>query len=130
VEEQAMALHNVSQNHRSQVWVPTITIVTNIDALALRQAFFSITGALVSCYIAVDLEQTAATDWVFRCSLPMGREVTAVGDIVGMGGQFDGPAGFVGMVSGNIANNEASLRSQNGTEDEEIVIAHFSYLAG
>lgn len=120
-----MTLNRLPAQKRDGAWVPTLVAVANLDDLTLLNAFFAISGDVVECSLAVNVDPTLAAAWSFRATLPFGISLAAESDLIGV----LAPAvsgGFGGTVRGDTTNNQALLEGQMSTEALD-VYAQFAY---
>ena len=122
-----MALHNIPPYRQSELWVPTLTGVGNVDDVTLINAFYTVDGNVVTCYVAISVDPTVgAGEWTVRCSLPVGKSITDAGQIAGGGGVV-GSAGFGAGVIADVANNEAIISGANGVGTALTASVTFGY---
>ena len=119
-----MSMRNIPVARHGALWVPTLTVVTNIAALTLLNAIRTIDGDVVQCFVGATVDPTAGTAWEFRCSLPFPVDVVAVSDVMGVCGQATVVG--AGTVIGDTTNNAALI---GGLHDDsaENVYAVFAY---
>ena len=119
-----MALPNLPVSKHGALWVPTLTVVTNIAVLTLLNAIYTINGRVVQCFVGATVDPTAGTAWQFRCSLPFGVDVVAAKDVMGVCGQATVVG--AGTVIGDATNNAALIGGLHDDSAED-VFAIFAY---
>lgn len=120
-----MGLDRLPIQKKSGIWLPTLTIVTNIDALTFLNGFYVISGNLVQCYLAASVDPTGGATWAFRASLPFGIDLAADSDLIGVCAPSVS-GGFGGTVRADPTNNEALFQTTHSVGALD-VYAHFAY---
>lgn len=131
-----MALWNLRSSKRGGSYIPVAANVTNVTTIAYQNALFSVDGPLVQVWGAYLIDADAAGVTEFSVTLPFGKDIEAVFDVVGVT-SFSGPSADVtgstiqGRVFGSIADNLAIISGTSGTvvaPGAVNVTYHFAYL--
>lgn len=114
----------------SDLYVPTLTAVLNINSLTLKRGTWERIGNKVNVDLVVDAEPTSNnTQTTFGIDFPLAQAIGNDYEVIGMGHSIDGTANQHGLaVYGDVTNDRAEVTYYETHGATDTLNIHFSYM--
>lgn len=115
----------IENTYSSNSYSPTLTAVTNVDAVTLVSARYFRTNTNVIVYLNINIDPTAASATEVGIQLPFVSNIVA-GDVIG-NGDCDGVAAQNVIVTSDATNDRASVKFTATSTSQQSFYISFSF---